>query len=57
MSAGSSQSPVVINININLGDLIDKLVAGKKTTREALEEIVEKSEDNARLLVEDNERQ
>lgn len=31
-------SPVTINININLGDILDRVVNGKTSTREALEE-------------------
>jgi len=35
-------SPVTVNININLGDIVDKLVGQKKSTKEALQEIVER---------------
>lgn len=48
----SQVPPVNINININLGDLITQLVKGQKTTREALEEIVQEGEEQRRLLVE-----
>jgi small ligand-binding sensory domain FIST len=50
--AAPSTGPININININLGDLIDKLVSGKKTTREALEEM---TRSKRQTLVEDNE--
>lgn len=42
--------PVNINININLGDLISQLVSGKKTTKEALEEIVKSKESRKEQL-------
>jgi ABC-type glycerol-3-phosphate transport system substrate-binding protein len=44
------QPPVNINININLGDLISQLVSGKKTTKEALEEIVKSKESKKEQL-------
>jgi len=52
-SQQNPQSPVNINININLGDLISQLVKGQKSTREALEEIVQESKKQRRLLTED----
>lgn len=48
-----STGPININININLGDLIDKLVAGKRSAKEALEEMVQRS--SKKLLTEDDE--
>lgn len=35
-----SQSPVNITININLGDILSQIAGGKKTAKEALEEMV-----------------
>lgn len=32
--------PVIVNVNINLGDMLSRLVTGESSTREALEEIV-----------------
>lgn len=54
VNGGNNQnpSPVNINININLGDLISQLVKGQKTTREALEEVVQENKRKRRLLVE-----
>ena len=49
----ASQSPVTINININLGDIIDKLVSGKTSAREALQEMVESKQ--RKLLTEEDE--
>lgn len=54
VSGGSSVtpgSPVTINININLGDLINQLVKGKKSTKEALDEIVQEHKDQRRKLL------
>jgi hypothetical protein len=34
-------SPVTVNVNINLGDVLDNLISGKKSAREALEELIE----------------
>lgn len=44
------QSPVNINININLGDIIDRLVKGKTSTKEALTEMVKTKK---QMLIED----
>lgn len=47
----NSASPVTINININLGDLINQLVKGKKSAKEALEEMVQESNSQRRKLL------
>jgi hypothetical protein len=49
-SNNKQQPPVNINININLGDLISQLISGKKTTKEALEEVVKNSKSNKEQL-------
>ena len=48
-------SPVTVNVNINLGDIISQLVKGQKTTKEALEEIIQESHSRKRLLLEDED--
>jgi len=48
-------SPVTVNVNINLGDIISQLIKGQKTTKEALEEIVQESHNRKRLLIEDED--
>ncbi len=37
----STPSPVNVTININLGDILDKIAKGKKSTKEALDEMIE----------------
>lgn len=49
------QSPVTVNVNINLGDIISQLVKGQKTTKEALEEIVQENHTRKRMLLEDED--
>lgn len=43
-------SPVNITININLGDIIDKLTSGKATAKEALSEVEQYRQERKRQL-------
>lgn len=38
-----------ITININLGDILDKIAKGKKSTKEALDEMIENRPNKERL--------
>ena len=48
----SKDSPVNITININLGDILSQIASGKKTAKEALQEMVEERRRRRQLLTE-----
>ena len=50
-SGDAPVSPVTVNVNVNLGDIISQLVKGSKSTKEALEEIARGDKSHSRRLL------
>jgi hypothetical protein len=48
-----ASSPVTVNVNINVGDLLKKLVQGESTAKEALEELAKELKEEKRIRLEE----